>query len=213
MAAAAWLRQRGLGNPVLGAEPGMNPFAAAEMSAFANALAKLPVQVCIVTCRVLHDANRKDWRSLLHALGKFTIKFEIQLAQHPNPLATSLDPILLSDQGQQHQAAPVTIPPHVSQLMHLQQLAQSLGSSTAVPPWQLPLSQSQPPANYPVPQQWKEAMLMQAAKAGNPVGPAKVSLLLCSCSKCQHSKITSLGFSPKLPEHLLCFSVSVCLHR
>lgn len=79
-------------------------------------------------------------------------------------------------QAQQQQGGPAGMPPHVSQLMHLQQLAQSLGSSTAVTPWQLPLSQSQPPANYPTQQQWKEAMLMHAAKAGHPTGPAKVCL-------------------------------------
>lgn len=119
LAAAAWLRQRGL-HPLMGAEAGMNPFVAPDMSSFANALAKLPMQ------------------------------------------------------AQQQQGGPAGMPPHVSQLMHLQQLAQSLGSSTAVTPWQLPLSQSQPPANYPTQQQWKEAMLMHAAKAGHPTGPAKV---------------------------------------
>ena len=65
--------------------------------------------------------------------------------------------------------------------LQLQQLAtaQSRRPSVGLMPWQaaLPLSHSVPPA-LPGQEQWREALMMQAAKTTVPAGPggAKVSL-------------------------------------
>lgn len=63
--------------------------------------------------------------------------------------------------------------------LHLQQMAaaQSRGSNAGLMPWQLhlPLSQSGPPPGFPSQEQWRDAMMMQAARAGQAAGPAKVS--------------------------------------
>ena len=61
----------------------------------------------------------------------------------------------------------------MAQFMHLQHLAQSLGSSTGLNPWQLQSSHSVPPPSYPSQEQWRDGMHMQA-KAGHHAGPAKV---------------------------------------
>ncbi len=57
MAAAAWLRQRGVGHPLMTADPGMNPFAAGDMSVFATALAKLPMQVRFLALHFMEAVN------------------------------------------------------------------------------------------------------------------------------------------------------------